>query len=147
MNWGRRRSESSRGRCGPGPESAGSWPGSWHLLPWLLPLWAAGSSLEGDVPAPGPPGHAAALSSEPQACLSFPAPLSWGQCPDLISNQGQRDDHTTKMNFLQQPRPPGIPGHGMRDPCRGAAPLPTEHSVFTVEEGCRQGPFVTFYVI
>ena len=65
------------------------------------------------------PGDTAALSSEPQACLSVPAALSWGQCPDLTSNQGQRDGHTTKMNFLQEPRPPGVPGQGMRDPCRG----------------------------
>ena len=37
MKWGRSRSESSRGRCGPGPESAGSWPGRWHLPPGSRP--------------------------------------------------------------------------------------------------------------
>ena len=89
MKWGRRRSESSRERCGPGPENSGSWPGSWHLLPWLLPTRAAGSSLEGDSSAPGPPGDMMALSSEPHACRSVPARLSWDQCPDLTSNQRQ----------------------------------------------------------
>ena len=34
-----------------GPGQAG-----WHLLPWLLPTWAAGSSLEGDVLHLGPQG-------------------------------------------------------------------------------------------
>ena len=51
MKWGRRRPESSRGRCGSGPGQAG-----WHLFPWLLPTWAAGSSLEGDVLHLGPQG-------------------------------------------------------------------------------------------
>ena len=54
-----------------GPGQAG-----WHLLPWLLPTWAAVSSLEGDVLYLGPPGDMAALSSEPQARLSVPAALS-----------------------------------------------------------------------
>ena len=56
VKWGMRRSAASRGRCGSGPESTGSWPGSLHLLPWLLPTWAAGSSLEGDVLHLGPQG-------------------------------------------------------------------------------------------
>ena len=37
VKWGRSRSESSRGRCGPGPESVGSWPGRWHLPPGSYP--------------------------------------------------------------------------------------------------------------
>ena len=35
-----------------GPGQAG-----WHLLCWLLPTWAAGSSLEGDILHLGPRGH------------------------------------------------------------------------------------------
>ena len=124
-----------------GPGQAG-----WHLLPWLLPTWAAGSSLEGDVPAPGPPGDTAALSSEPQACLSVPAALSWGQCPDLTATQGQRDGHTTKMDFLQEPRPPGTPGQGVRLLQR-LPHCPQSARVFPVEEGCRQEPSVTIPVI
>ena len=34
-----------------GPGQAG-----WHHLPWLLPTWASGSSLEGDVLHRGPQG-------------------------------------------------------------------------------------------
>ena len=124
-----------------GPGQAG-----WHLLPWLLPTWAAGSSLEGDVPAPGPPGDTAALSSEPQARLSVPAALSWSQCPDLTSNQGQRDGHTTKMDFLQEPRPPGTPGHGVR-PLQRLPHCPQSARVFPAEEGRRQEPSVTVPVI
>ena len=124
-----------------GPGQAG-----WHLLPWLLPTWAAGSSLEGDVPAPGPPGDTAALSSEPQARLSVPAALSWSQCPDLTSTQGQRAGHTTKMDFLQEPRPPGTPGQGVRLLQR-LPRCPQSTRVFPVEEGCRQEPSVTIPVI
>ena len=42
-----------------------------------------------------PRGHG---SSQLRAttCLSVPAALSWCQCPDPTSNQGQRDGHTKK---------------------------------------------------
>ena len=57
MKWGRRRSESSRGRCGSVLRAQGPGQAGWHLLPWLLPTWAAGSSLEGDILHLGPRGH------------------------------------------------------------------------------------------
>ena len=84
----------------------------------------------------------AALSSEPQARLSVPAALSWGQCPDLTSTQGQRAGHTTKMDFLQEPRPPGTPGQGVR-PLQRLSHCPQSARVFPAEEGRRQEPSVT----
>ena len=45
----RRRSESSGGRCGSVRRAQGPGQAGWHLLCWLLPTWAKGSSLEGDV--------------------------------------------------------------------------------------------------
>ena len=67
----RRRSESSRGRCGPGPESPGSRPG--RLAPPLLALAHVGSSVltGGWRPAPGPPGDMTALSSEYMLASQF----------------------------------------------------------------------------
>ena len=56
MKWGRRRSESSRGCCGSVLRAQGPGQAGWHLLPWLLPTWAAGSSLEGDILHLGPQG-------------------------------------------------------------------------------------------
>ena len=43
VEWGMRRSEASRGRCGSGPESAGSWPG--RLAPSPLALAHVGSRV------------------------------------------------------------------------------------------------------
>lgn len=64
----------------PGPDSGKEGPGQGRLAPpllRLLPTWAAGSSLEGDILHLGPQDMAA-LSSEPQASLSVPAALAWG---------------------------------------------------------------------
>ena len=38
--------------------------------------------------------------------------------PDIQPKTEGRS-YKKKMNFLQEPRPSGIPGQGMRDPCRG----------------------------
>ena len=38
--------------------------------------------------------------------------------PDIQPRTEGRS-YKKKMNFLQEPRLPGIPGQGMRDPCRG----------------------------
>ena len=92
MKSGRRRSESSRGL-----DSLNSFLTLWSLEPRVLARQAGTSSL-GSCPCgqQGPhwrvmsytwaPGDMAALSSETQACLSVPAALLWGQCPDLKSN-------------------------------------------------------------
>lgn len=66
-----RRSEASRGRCGSGPVSAGSWPGRLAPSPLALAHVGLGVLTGGWRPAPGPPGDTAALGSEPQALSQF----------------------------------------------------------------------------
>ena len=94
MKRGRRSLSLAGGAVGLVLRAQGAGQAGWHLLPGLLPTGAAGSSLEGDVPAPGPPGDTTALRSEPLACLSVPAPLSHPG-GDLMSKR-------RAMNIAQQ---------------------------------------------
>ena len=97
----------------------GAGQAGWHLLCCLLPTWAAGSSLEGDVLHLGPQGTPQ-LSAQSLRCASQFLLLCRGVSAQ--TRHPTKDRGTViqkKMNFLQEPRPSGIPGQGMRDPCRG----------------------------
>ena len=97
-----------------GPGQAG-----WHILCWLLPTSAARSSLEGDVLHLGPQGTRQLSARSHRLASQF---LLLCRGVSAQTRHPTKDRGTViqkKMNFLQEPRPSGIPGQGMRDPCRG----------------------------
>ena len=55
-----------------GPDQAG-----WHLLPWLLPTWAAGSPLEGDILHLGSQGTRQLSAQSHRLASQFPLLCCW----------------------------------------------------------------------
>ena len=97
----------------------GAGQAGWHLLCCLLPTWAAGSSLEGDGLHLGPQGTRQLSAQSHRLASQF---LLLCRGVSAQTRHPTKDRGTViqkKMNFLQEPRPSGIPGQGMRDPCRG----------------------------
>ena len=110
----------------------GAGQAGWHLLCCLLPTWAAGSSLEGDGLHLGPQGTRQLSAQSHRLASQF---LLLCRGVSAQTRHPTKDRGTViqkKMNFLQEPRPPGIPGHGMRDPCRGC---PIAHRTPDVPRG------------
>ena len=154
MKSGRRRSESSRGL-----DSLNSFLTLWSLEPRVLARQAGTSSL-GSCPRgqQGPQWRVtsciwAARGHDSSQLRATGLPLS--SCCSVVGSVPRPDiqpktegqSYKKKMNFFQEPRPSGIPGQGLRDPCRGGPIAHRTPGCSPIEEGCRQGPAVTICVI
>ena len=118
----------------------------WHLLCGLLPTWAAGSSLEGDILHLGPRGHGSSqlrasgvlLSSCCSVVVSVPRPdiqpRTEGRSYNI--NEFPSGTSTSRDTWTGDERPLQRWPH-----------CPQNARVFPVEEGCRQGRSVTICVI
>ena len=142
----KRRSESSRGRCGSVRRAQGPGQAGWHLLCWLLPMWAAGSSVEGDVLHLDPRGHG---SSQLRA-----AGVPFSSCCSVVGSVPRPDiqPRTEGRSYNKNELPSGTSTSrgtwtGDERPLQRRPHCPQNTRVVPVEEGCRQGPAVNICVI
>ena len=130
-----------RVRRAQGPGQAG-----WHLLPWLLPTWAAGSPVEGDVLHLGRQGtrqlSAQSRRRASQSChsvmVSVPRPDIQPRTEGRSYNKNELPSGTSTSKGTWT---------GDERPLQRRPHCPQNTRVFPVEEGCRQGPAVNICVI
>ena len=123
----------------------GAGQASWHLLCWLFPTWAAGTSLEGDILHLGPQGTRQ-LSAQSHRLASQFLLLCRG-----VSAQ-TRQPRTEGQSCNKNELPSGTSTSrdtwsGDERPLQRLPHCPQNARVFPVDEGCRQGPSVTICVI